>query len=275
MEILKGISMERRRLSALAIPRRIDIDAAAYAVRLASAGKTITGAEAATNSKYARQLSSAGLTSSKIEFGLLGWAVQAANLLKFFSGSCTETGTNTHNVAGKVTTGAAGAILTGLIPNTTGFQGAGFYKVNTSPSATARIDMAAVQAGRVVCVIANYNSTYYACYAGPQSTEQVTGTGINPAGLFLAARSSTTGQRFSRTTSGGTSTINNAAISGSGLLPTCEVPLGSYNSDGTHMLFSQSEYAFWVYLKTQLTTTERDTLIDIFIAWLLDLGWIT
>lgn len=263
----------------LNMPRQAGIynaDAAAFNARVASAGRTLTYLESQANHRAGRDLATAGLTSSKIEFGLLGWANQTANLLRFFSGSATDYGTNTHNAAGKVTTGAAGAINTGFIPSVDGFAGFMFYRVNTLATATNEVFLSTNGGINNILVLPHYGAASYACYGGPQTTQQVAGTTQTGAGLYFASRASATAQQFSRTTSGGgTTVINNSAISGTTGAPDETLALGAYKYTGNlYTGFAQSQYACWCYQKAYLTSTERDALISIMMTWLTDLRWI-
>jgi hypothetical protein len=253
-----------------------DSDAAAYDARLVSASKTPSASEKLANATWAKALRDAGLTSDKVELMLLGWANQSANLLRFFSGSATEVGTNSHAVATCVTTGASGAINPGLIPSSNGFAGFGYYKKSTSVGSGSRIDMGAgTTAVGVVYNIANFNGQAVACYGGPQTTQQVTTTGQTLPGLYSMVRSSATTQSFARVTSSGTTVLTASGISGTTGAPSHAPLLGGLNSTGTYSNYSNADYSLMFYVKQYLTATERDDFHDIIIAWLLDLGWIT
>jgi hypothetical protein len=260
----------------LNMPRKrrvtIDPDAAAYIARM---GAAPTAGQTAVLSTLATGLRTAGLTSSKIDFGLLGWANQTSNLLRFYSGSATNVGTgNVHNVSGKVTTGAAGAISTGLIPATVGFAGCGFYKVSTTASA-AKMDMTAVDGGvGIIYHLVNFSGTGYAAY-GDQTTQQVVQVGQTAAGLYAMSRASATAQRWSRTTSGGTTLLEGTNISGTVPAINEALALGARSVDGSYDLFAEGEYCLWYYQKAFLTSTERDDMIAAFMTALLGLGWVS
>ena len=253
-----------------------DTDGASFNARLVSAGRTLNEDEAGFSHTYAKMLRDAGLTANKVEFSLMGWGVGAANLLRFYSGSAIDYGTNTHNVAGKVTLGPSGAININLIPSVNGYAGFFFYRHNSVATATNDMFLSGGSGGETVLVLPYYGALAYVCYGGAQGSQQKTGTANGNPGLFFGSRASATAQEFSRNTTSGKTVISNAAISGTTGIPTETLALGCYrNTNNNYSAFSQNQYCLWGYQKAYLTTTQRDDLIDIMISWLLDLGWIT
>jgi hypothetical protein len=255
---------------------RYDRDALSFMRAVESAGRVTTISEQRAVNRISIGLRDGGLPSSKVEIGLTGWGVAAANALKFSLTGETPilVGTNTHG-AGGLTFGAAGYMNLKLNPFVDGCAGLGCYIKNTISPVGAKADMAATTADGTSAwdLLLNYSGSYYIDYHN-SSTGRVTGIGQTLPGLYTSQKLTSTTQRFIRTTSSASTTISSAGISGSNL-PNLDMVLGGVNVANIVGDFSQGTYACWLYAKMILTATEWNTINSVLIRGLLDLGWIT
>ena len=282
MEFLNGLTMARRRFSALAIPRSgptLDADIASY-VAVLEETRALSNAEKQALQDDKDRGVAHGWWSKMYDRVLLGWADAAANAVrqKTPASSITFTGGPTHS-AGFVDFASSKYAL--LWAPTAAYASVDSMGMMFGLAADVGSSSSCLDSGVRTGVSTNANDLTAVGYGlafasfGNTTTARISVSASSATkGFYMGHRTSATAGRLRRLLSGGSpSTLASSSGLSSGGLNSAAIALGAYNLNGGAVdNFSNRRYSQYASYDGLTNTEADDALIDA-LTTEIALGW--